>query len=59
MWTACSVAGGQNGRHCADEVFKCISFNENFGILNKISLKYGPQGLFDNMAILVQIMAWY
>ena len=42
----------------ADDIFQCISLNENFLILNKISLKYVPQGLIDNMAALVQIMAW-
>ena len=32
----------QNGRHFTDDIFKCISFNENIWILNKISLKYVP-----------------
>ena len=36
---------------------KCIFVNENLN-LNKISLKYNPMGLIDNMAALVQIMAW-
>ena len=44
----------QNGCHFAEDIFK----NENFRILNKISLKYVPYGLIDNMASLVQIMAW-
>ena len=26
----------------ADDIFKCISLNDNFLILNKISLKYVP-----------------
>ena len=26
----------------ADDIFKCISWNENFLILNEISLKYVP-----------------
>ena len=30
----------QNGCHFADNNFKCISLNENFGNSNKISLKY-------------------
>ena len=38
--------------------FKYIFLNENFGVLNKISLKYIPLGQFDNLAALVQIMAW-
>ena len=41
-----------------DDIFKRISLNENFQILNKISLKYVPLGLIDNMAALVWIMAW-
>ena len=32
----------QNGRHFADDIFKCIFFNENFWILHNISLKYVP-----------------
>ena len=31
-----------NGRHFADDIFKCTSLNENFRILHKISLKYVP-----------------
>ena len=42
----------------ADGIFKWISLKENFLILNKISLKYVSLGLIDNMAALVQIMAW-
>ena len=34
-----------------------ISSNENFQILKKVSLKYVPWGLIDNMEALVQIMA--
>ena len=49
---------GQNGRHFADDMFKRIFLNENIWISNKISLKYVPWGLIDNMAALVQIMAW-
>ena len=43
----------------ADGTFKCIFLNGNFWIQNKISLRYVPQGLIDNMAALVQIMAWH
>ena len=42
----------------ADDIFKCISLHENFWILNKISLKYVTWGQIDNMAALVEIMAW-
>ena len=30
----------QNGCHITDDICKCISWNENFWILNKISMKY-------------------
>ena len=46
----------QNGRLFADDIFKGIFLNENFWLLNK--LKYVPKGLINNMAALVQIMAW-
>ena len=49
---------GQNGRHFADDIFRRIFLNENIWILNKISLKYVPCGVNDNMSALVQIMAW-
>ena len=49
---------GQNGPHFADDIFKRIFLNENIWISNKISLKYVPWGVIDNMAALVQIMAW-
>ena len=40
-------------------MYKCISFNENFRISNKISLKYIPYDLIDKMAALVYMMAWH
>ena len=48
----------QNGRRFEDKIFKRIFLNGNLWILHKISLKYVPQGLMDNIAALVQIMAW-
>ena len=48
----------QNGRHFADDVFKCIFLNENMWISLKISLRYVPKGLINNIPALVQIMAW-
>ena len=47
----------QNGRHFADDIFKCIFFNENVWILIKISLKFVPKGPINNIPALVQIMA--
>ena len=52
-----SLRPGQNGRHFPN-IFKCIFLNENFLTLNKISIKYIPYGLINNMAALFQKMAW-
>ena len=41
---------GQNGRHLADNIFRCIFLNENICILIKISLKLVP---IDNNPALV------
>ena len=49
---------GQNGRHFADDVFKCIFVNKMFCILNRLLLKFVPKGLINNIPALVQIMAW-
>ena len=38
----------QNGRHFADDIFKCIVLNE----------KYVPKGPIDLKRALVQVMAW-
>ena len=48
----------QDGRHFADDTFKRIFLNENFGISIKISLKFVPQGSINNIPALIQIMAW-
>ena len=48
----------QNGRHFADDVFKCIFLNENVWISIKFSLKFVPKGPIYNNPALVQIMAW-
>ena len=47
-----------NGRHFADDIFKCIFLNENASIAIKISLKFVPKGPINNIPALVQIMAW-
>ena len=44
--------------HLADDIFKCIFLNENVWIPIKISLKFVPKGLINNIPALVQIMAW-
>ena len=48
----------QNGRHFADDFFRCIFVNENFCILINSSLNFVPKGPIDNHPALVQIMAW-
>ena len=48
----------QDGRHFADDIFKCIFLNENVWIPIKIWLKFVPKGRINNMPALVQIMAW-
>ena len=47
-----------NGRHFADDIFKCIFFNENVWISINISLKFVSMGPINNFLALVQVMAW-
>ena len=47
-----------NGRHFADDIFKCIFLNENISIAIKISLRFVPKVPISNIPALVQIMAW-
>ena len=49
----------QNGRHFADDMFKCIFVNENVWIPIKISVKCVPKGPINNNPALFQIMAWH
>ena len=44
---------GQNGRHFADKIFRCILVNEKFCILIKTSLMFVPRGPINNKPILV------
>ena len=48
---------GQNGRHFADDTFKCIFLDENFCISIKILLRFVSKGPIDNTPALVQIIA--
>ena len=43
----------QNGRHFADDTFKCIFMNENVRISINISLKFVPKSLINNIPALV------
>ena len=47
-----------NGRHFADDIFKCIFLNENVWIPIKITLKCVPKCPMSNIPALVQIMDW-
>ena len=47
-----------NGRHFADDIFKCIFLNESVWISIKILLKSVPKGPINNIPAMVQIMAW-
>ena len=59
VWTLVNtLRPRENGRHFADDIFKCIFLNENFWIPIKISLKLVPKGPINNIPVLVQIMAW-
>ena len=53
-----SLTPRQNGRHFADDIFKCIFLTENVWILLKISLKIVPKGPINNILALAKIMAW-
>ena len=53
-----SLGPRQNGRHFADDNFRCIFVNENVWIPIKISLKFIPKGAINNIPALVKIMAW-
>ena len=48
----------QNGRHFADDIFKCIFLKENVRISIEISLKFVPRCPINNIPALAQIMAW-
>ena len=49
----------QNGHRFPDVIFKCIFENENARIFIRISLKFVPEALIDNVPALAQVMAWH
>ena len=49
----------QDGRHFADDIFRCIFVNENVRILLKISLKFVPKDRINNIPALAQIRTWH
>ena len=44
--------------HWADDILKCIFFDENITILIQFPLQFIPEGPIDNTSVLVQIKAW-
>ena len=58
-WLVNTLRPRQDGRHFADDIFKCISLSENVRISINFSLKFIPKGQIKNIAALVQIMAWH
>ena len=48
----------QNGRHFADDHFKCICLKENIWISIDFSLKFVSNGRINNIPAMAQIMAW-
>ena len=57
FWLLNTLRPRQNGRHFADDIFKCIFLNGNIWISIKSSLKFVPKGPINNIAALVHIMA--
>ena len=58
-WSPVNTLGPrENGRHSADDIFKCILLNENVWITIKNSLKFVSKRPIINIPALVQIMTW-
>ena len=53
-----SLRPRQSGRYFADDTFKCISLNENLWISFTVSPKFVSKVPTNNIAALIQIMAW-
>ena len=53
-----SLRPRRNRSHFADDIFKCISENENEWMSLRISLKFIPKVRINNIPTLVLIMAW-
>ena len=49
-WCLNTLRPRQNGRYFADDIFKCIFFNENIWISLKISLKFVPKVRVNNIS---------
>ena len=53
-----SSSPGQNGRHFADDIFKCNFVNEKFCISIRISLKFVHKDPISHNQAFVWVMAW-
>ena len=49
----------QNGRHFADDIYKCIFLNENVWISIKISLKFVLRGSINNIPVVSEACTHY
>ena len=60
IWTSAlnKLRPRQNGRHFADDIFKCVFLLKNGSIPIKISPNFVPKCPFNNIPALVRIMAW-
>ena len=58
VWSINSLRPRHYGHQFTDDIFKCISLNENVWILLQILLKLVPEVQIDNIPALVSIMAW-
>ena len=58
IFTLNTLRQRQNGRHFADDIFNCIFLNENVWIPIKISLRFDPKNIINNIPALAQTMAW-
>ena len=45
--------------HFADDIFKCILWNENFSVLIEKSAVFVPNDQINDKSALVQLMAWH
>ena len=52
------ISAVKNGRHLADDIFRCIFVNEKICVMIKNSLKFVPMDSVDNNPALAQMMAW-
>ena len=58
-WWIPLIEAETNGCHFADDIFNSIFVTQNVWTPIKISLKFVPKGLINDILALVQIMAWH